>query len=187
MGRAQLSSSVAYVTSIMSNKTFLIPDSWFQAQIKENTKVPRHWPLKGESAGDRWTPHKRPVTRKCIYLMTSWCLWLYLIISKASCYLNHAISGFFITKITPRIIFTEISCKFIFFTLEIVGLVQWNLKMYFILLPNWWYMYNHDNDGVRVFQLNTLVGKFNVMDLYINIASLHGADACCIDRCLIFS
>ena len=48
------------------------------------------------------------------------------------------------------------------------------------------YMYNHDSDGVRVFQLITLVGKFNVMDLYINIASLHGADACCIDHCWIF-
>ena len=42
-------------------------------------------------------------------------------------------------------------------------------------------------DGVRVFQLITLVGKFNVMDLYINIASLQGADACCIDHCWIFS
>ena len=48
-------------------------------------------------------------------------------------------------------------------------------------------MYNHDNDVVRVFRLITLVGKFNVMYLYINIASLHGADACCIDHCWIFS
>ena len=38
---------------------------------------------------------------------------------------------------TPRIILTEISCKFIFVTLEIVGLVQWNLKVH--LLHNWWY------------------------------------------------
>ena len=109
----------------------------------------------------RWpvdSPHKGPVTRKCIYLMTSSCLWLWLIISKASCYLNHAISGFFITNGT------------------------WKC----ILLPNWWYMYNHDNDVVRVFQLITQVGKFNVMDLYINIASLHGADAYCIDHCWIF-
>ena len=28
--------------------------------------------------------------------MTSWCLWLWLIISKASCYLNHAMSVFFL-------------------------------------------------------------------------------------------
>ena len=38
-------------------------------------------------------------------------------------------------------------------------------------------IHNHDYDVVRDFQLITLVGKCNVMDLYINIASLHGADA----------
>ena len=27
-----------------------------QVQIKENTKAPRHWPLCGEFAGDRWIP-----------------------------------------------------------------------------------------------------------------------------------
>ena len=27
-----------------------------QAQIKENIKVPRHWPLCGEFTGDRWIP-----------------------------------------------------------------------------------------------------------------------------------
>ena len=48
-------------------------------------------------------------------------------------------------------------------------------------------MYNNYNDVVRIFQLITLVGKFDVMDLYINIASLHGADAYCIDHCWIFS
>ena len=30
---------------------------WFvQAQIKENIKAPRHWPLCGEFTGDRWIP-----------------------------------------------------------------------------------------------------------------------------------
>ena len=29
---------------------------FIQAQIKENTKAPRHWPLCGEFTGDRWTP-----------------------------------------------------------------------------------------------------------------------------------
>ena len=28
----------------------------FKAQIKENIKAPRHWPLWGESTGDRWIP-----------------------------------------------------------------------------------------------------------------------------------
>ena len=30
-----------------------------QAPIKENTKAPRHWPLWGESTGDRWFPSQR--------------------------------------------------------------------------------------------------------------------------------
>ena len=34
----------------------MIPDSWFQAQIKENIKPSRHWPLCGELTGDRWIP-----------------------------------------------------------------------------------------------------------------------------------
>ena len=37
---------------------------WFaqpfvQAQIKENIKAPRHWPLCGEFTGDRWIPSQR--------------------------------------------------------------------------------------------------------------------------------
>ena len=31
----------------------------FKAQIKENIKVPRHWPLQGEFTGDRWTPRTK--------------------------------------------------------------------------------------------------------------------------------
>ena len=33
-----------------------IVHSTVQAQIKENTKAPRHWPLWGESTGDQWIP-----------------------------------------------------------------------------------------------------------------------------------
>ena len=29
---------------------------FIQAQIKENIKAPRHWPLCGEVTGDRWIP-----------------------------------------------------------------------------------------------------------------------------------
>ena len=28
----------------------------YSAQIKENIKAPRHWPLFGEFIGDRWIP-----------------------------------------------------------------------------------------------------------------------------------
>ena len=30
-----------------------------QAQIKENVKAPRHWPLSGEFTGDRWIRHTK--------------------------------------------------------------------------------------------------------------------------------
>ena len=31
----------------------------FKAQIKENIKAPRHWPLWGEFIGDRWIPRTK--------------------------------------------------------------------------------------------------------------------------------
>ena len=31
----------------------------FEAQIKENVKAPRHWPLWGEFTGDRWIPRTK--------------------------------------------------------------------------------------------------------------------------------
>ena len=34
----------------------LLTQSFIQAQIKENIKTPRHWPLCGEFTGDRWIP-----------------------------------------------------------------------------------------------------------------------------------
>ena len=45
---------------------------FIQAQIKENFKAPRHWPLWGEFAGDRWIPcTKGQWSGKCFHLMTS--------------------------------------------------------------------------------------------------------------------
>ena len=54
------------ISTIKSTASRLFPQSFAQAQIKENIKAPRHWPLWGESTGDRHmdTPHKGPVTRK---------------------------------------------------------------------------------------------------------------------------
>ena len=144
----------------MSNKTLLIPDS-----RRRSKKIPklRVRPLKGESTGDRWTSRKGPVTRKCIYLMTSWCLCLWLIISTASCYSNHAISFFYHKNDPTYNIHGDFMQIFIlhFRNSGIGSNGTWKC----ILLPNWWYKYNHDNDVVRVFQLITLVGKFNVMDI----------------------
>ena len=33
-----------------------VNEPFIQAQIKENIKVPRHWPLCGEFTGGRWIP-----------------------------------------------------------------------------------------------------------------------------------
>ena len=44
----------------------------FQAQIKENIKAPRHWPLCGEFTGDQWIPRtKGQLCGNCVHLMTS--------------------------------------------------------------------------------------------------------------------
>ena len=44
------------------------------ALIKENIKVPCHWPLCGQFTDDRWIPRKKGQQRgKCFHLMTSSC------------------------------------------------------------------------------------------------------------------
>ena len=44
----------------------------FDAQVKENIKAPRHWPLWGEFTGYRWIPHTKGQKHgKCFHLMTS--------------------------------------------------------------------------------------------------------------------
>ena len=37
----------------------LFTELFIQAQIKENTKAPRHWPLCMEFTGDRWIPRTK--------------------------------------------------------------------------------------------------------------------------------
>ena len=37
----------------------LFTQPFIQAQIKENIKAPRHWPLRGEITGDRWIPRTK--------------------------------------------------------------------------------------------------------------------------------
>ena len=41
----------------MASASPLFTHPFIQAQIKENIKAPRHWPLWGEFTGDRWIPH----------------------------------------------------------------------------------------------------------------------------------
>ena len=37
----------------------VVYQSFIQAQIKENIKAPRHWPLCGEFTGDLWIPRAK--------------------------------------------------------------------------------------------------------------------------------
>ena len=49
--------------SAMASQKFT--QTFVQAQIKENIKAPRHWPLWGEFTADRWIPRKKGhLTRK---------------------------------------------------------------------------------------------------------------------------
>ena len=47
--------------TMMSQITSLtiVTQQFIQAQIKENIKALRHWPLWGEFTGDRWIPAQR--------------------------------------------------------------------------------------------------------------------------------
>ena len=49
-----MSAMASQITSVS-----VIAQPSVQGQIKENIKVPRHWPLWGESTVDRWTPSQR--------------------------------------------------------------------------------------------------------------------------------
>ena len=52
----------------------LFTQLFIQAQIKENIKTPRHWPLCREFTGQRWIPRTKGHWRgKCFHLMTSSC------------------------------------------------------------------------------------------------------------------
>ena len=44
------------VVSIKSPASRLFTQPFIRAQIKENIKAPRHWPLCGEFTGGRWIP-----------------------------------------------------------------------------------------------------------------------------------
>ena len=42
------------MASQITSPTVVYSNRLFQAQIEENIKAPRHWPLHGEFTGDRW-------------------------------------------------------------------------------------------------------------------------------------
>ena len=49
-----MSAIASQITSLM-----LFTQPLIQAQIKENIKAPRNWPLWGEFTGDRWIPRTK--------------------------------------------------------------------------------------------------------------------------------
>ena len=58
-------SDVIMGASLKSPASPMFTQPFIQAQMKENIKAPRHWPLCAEFTGDRWIPlHKWPVARK---------------------------------------------------------------------------------------------------------------------------
>ena len=62
--------------------------AFVQAHIKENIKALRHWPLWGESTGDRWIPLTKAskaemfpfddviINMDCIHVLTSTIAWV---------------------------------------------------------------------------------------------------------------
>ena len=70
-------SVMAWRLKLPASRLFTQP--FIQAQIKENTKAPRHWTLWEEFTGDRWILRTKGQYRgKCFHLMAS--LWVRLVI-----------------------------------------------------------------------------------------------------------
>ena len=47
------------MASQITSLTMIVHSTVYSAQIKENIKAPRHWPLCGEFTGDRWIPRTK--------------------------------------------------------------------------------------------------------------------------------
>ena len=52
---------------LKSSASRLFTQQFIRAQIKENIKVPRHWPLCGELTGDRWIPAQMASNAKNVF------------------------------------------------------------------------------------------------------------------------
>ena len=50
---------IGAMASQIDSLVILFTQPFIQAQIKENIKAPRHWPLCGEFTGDRWIPRTK--------------------------------------------------------------------------------------------------------------------------------
>ena len=87
-----LSSEYIRVTSkwawwlLKSPASPLFTEPLFKVQIKENIKIPRHWPLCREFTSDQWIPRTNGQLRgKCFHLMTSSWIMLYAVLFSQLC------------------------------------------------------------------------------------------------------
>ena len=68
------------VSNHQPHDCLLFTQPFIQAQIKENIKAPRHWPLCREFTGDQWIPRTRgQKSGKCFHLMRSSCQCLLIV------------------------------------------------------------------------------------------------------------
>ena len=59
------------IASQITSLTIVFTEPFMQTQIKENIKAPRHWPLCGEFADDRWIPRTNGQQRGAL-MTSSW-------------------------------------------------------------------------------------------------------------------
>ena len=59
----------------------LFTQRFIRAQIKENIKAPRHWPLYGEFTSDRWIPRTKGQERGIFRMITASTIYVQFKIS----------------------------------------------------------------------------------------------------------
>ena len=74
----------------------LFTQSFIQAQIKQNIKAPRHWPLCGEFTGDRWIPAQRASNAENVSI---W--WRHLAYDVCESAINHSLPKYDEAHIYP--------------------------------------------------------------------------------------
>ena len=69
-----VTSKFVHYSYVMMSASWLFIQPFVQAQLNENIKALRHWPLWGEFTGDRWIPRTKASNAEIFFhLMTSSC------------------------------------------------------------------------------------------------------------------
>ena len=105
---------------------------FFQAQIKENIKAPRHWPLCGEFTGDRWSPVQRASYAENV------SIWWRHHEKNGGWYINDLIE---ICPVVSSQVCTKVSCLKkvipILLLLSLTSSMTWIIKVKFNLQPEY--------------------------------------------------